>query len=615
MLILSVLLIFTACSSKDSDTPVSRKKPAVTSPAQPLTSSIFGRNTSYNAYTPAEGLDLPIPSTEILDMVQVEERLYFLGDGAVHRLDIETGEAARLFDTDATMFASHGDSIYTYTPEIALLSSCDANGNAIDSRTLSLEECKEIRKLIITENRVVVHCLAEIKGMLTHQYQIFDKATLEPVKTVNEKSGTGGASPNISVRAYKGDLLLVSKPDSYSDGVVLNSLDLDTGKSTKLIKLSQTKAFDSFDFVYNLKTDTVIVYSAPLSTSMNPEESAPPYYISEYSLSDPDNVVLQKYYLDNSVEASVFVTVYENIISAVSGADNSYRYYDFLNPPKSITVIGNQMLDGDVINLYEKETGILVRTVDYDTDYERLDLKLMAGDKDFDLFCPVSFNVYKYINTNIYAALNDYSGLKSRLSNSPLSDVLANNVGEYFAVPLNGGYTYAKEAYPDTMIDPDGNEVESPWSFTRFVTQGQYCARNIDALTGTYNDPDGGELYKVLKYLSGNPRGKKPLFGDEFMVDGEFCCLSCDYLMMNPVSEKKEDSVKFLEHIFDAKSGTYMELKNGETYLPFWRIMPADYMDPLYGAFNAACEEGVSQSELKKLAKKAAAEVAMRIGE
>lgn len=611
-ILITIFLIFTACSESGSDTHTHDQNPK--SP-QSITSSIFGRNVSYEAYTPDEGIALPISSSEIIDMVQIEKRLYILGNGSVYSLDLESGESVKLFETSAALITAYGSELFTYTAETSCLSSYDECGNVLDVQTISLTDYIEIRRLIITDNYVVLHCITQGKNMPIHQYRVFDRVTFEPVKNIDEKPDAGGVLQEVMLRAYKADLLLVTRPDIYSDSLMLYSINISSGKSSKLIKLSKTKIWDSFDYVYNPKTDTVIVFTAPSGIPASQQEVAEPAFISEYSLGDPDNVVLQKYYFDSSAEASLFATVYENIVSVIYSAENCYCYYDFLNPPKSITVVGNQTLISKAISSFEKDTGILVRTVDYDTDFTRLDLKLMAGDKDFDLFSPVPYNVYKYVKTNTYSPLNNYNGLFAKLSENRLAEVLAANGGEYFGLPLNGVYFYPKEGYPDKITNPDGSEVDSPIPFAVVATKGQYCARNIDALTGTYNDPDGDELYKVLKYLSGNPRGDKPYFGDEFIVDGEFCSLSCEYLMLNPASENKEDAAKFLEYVFDANSKTYLSLKEGETYLAFWRIMPSDYMTPLYSAFNQASEGSLSQSELKKLAKKAAAEVAMRIEE
>ncbi len=607
-------LMLTACSAQGDDAPSasSRKDPEDITYSSPE-SSIFGRKVSYEAYTPAEGIALPVPSEEITDIVQIEKRLFILGNGAVYQLDIESGESRMLFEGSDILLAAYGSELFSYSKGSYTLTSYDENGSIADSRTLSTEDYIEIRGLIITENYVVLHCTAQGNNMPFNQYRVFDKETLEPVKNIDEKQDAGGALRDTMPRAYKANLLLVTRPDSYSDSLMLYSLDIDTGRFSKLIKLSQTKSYDSIDYVYNSKTDTAIVYTAPSGALTNQEESASPYYISEYSLSDPDNVVLQKHYLENHSEASLFVTVYENIISTVSGTENSYRYYDFLNPPKSITVVGNQTLYGDAITSFEMETGVLVRTVDYDSDYERLDIKLMAKDKDFDLFSPVSYNVYKYVRTNTYSSLNSYSGLLDRLSQSPLAQVLAANGDEYFGLPLYGTYSYPKESYPDKIINADGSETDNPVPFAVVATQGQYCARNIDALAGTYNDPDGDELYEVLMHLDKKPSGDNLLFGDEFIVNGEFCSLSCEYLMMNPASENKEDAAKFLEYVFDANSINYPPLEEGESYLAFWRIMPSDYMTPLYSAFNRASQGGLSQSELKALAKEAAKEVLMRM--
>lgn len=50
----------------------------------------------------------------------------------------------------------------------------------------------------------------------------------------------------------------------------------------------------------------------------------------------------------------------------------------------------------------------MVRTTDYCNNMDIIDLKIMAGDTDFDLFCPVNYSVYKYLRTNMYGDLSEY---------------------------------------------------------------------------------------------------------------------------------------------------------------------------------------------------------------
>lgn len=89
-----------------SELRTTRKKETFTPTGENVKSSIFGRDVSYERVTPKENIAMPIDSKDIRDMLQIRTTLYFLTDGAVYTLDIESGESGRLFDTDAKMFAN-----------------------------------------------------------------------------------------------------------------------------------------------------------------------------------------------------------------------------------------------------------------------------------------------------------------------------------------------------------------------------------------------------------------------------------------------------------------------------------------------------------------------------
>ena len=115
--IASVLLLCACAQGNSDDNTVTRgNKDKFTPSGQKVESSIFGRNVKYDAFTPAENISLPIESADIVDMLQIEKTLYFLTDGAVYTLNVETGTSGKLFDTDAAMFACYGDTLYTYAP-------------------------------------------------------------------------------------------------------------------------------------------------------------------------------------------------------------------------------------------------------------------------------------------------------------------------------------------------------------------------------------------------------------------------------------------------------------------------------------------------------------------
>lgn len=139
----AAILFLSGCAEGGGSATVTRSgKDDFTASGQKVEGSIFGRNVKYDGFTPAEGLALPVSSDEITDMTQIEKRLYFLTDGAVYALDIESGESGKLLDTDAEMFAAHGGSLYTYAPESGGLCEYSAEGERLSEKTLELQNEK-----------------------------------------------------------------------------------------------------------------------------------------------------------------------------------------------------------------------------------------------------------------------------------------------------------------------------------------------------------------------------------------------------------------------------------------------------------------------------------------
>lgn len=597
-----VILMLTACSSEGSDILTDRKKPAA-EPAKSFTSSIFGRNVKYDAFTPAEGLALPIPSDEIKDMVQIEKRLYFLGNGAVHTLDIETGEAKKLFDTNAAMFATHGGMLYTYSAETSTLSEYDLSGSVTKELTIEITNVWSLYWLSVTDDYYVINCY--IKEEFIEPYiLIYSRETKE--LTLSKKT----PRMEIKLYPYKGNKLLsLSQGES---GDYLGIFDAESGKNEKNQMLDTEYRPAA---VYCPKTDTALVYGIPprmhrLYEYLPELNGISPVCITEYSLDDTDKIVHNRYYFDVSQDTKFFINVYENIVSAIATSDSEYRIFDYLNPPKSITFFGRGSALKDVTYQFEKDTGILIRELS--TDYDKLALKLMAGDDDFDIFDP-GWNYNNYVDAGACVDLKEIESLNSRISSNAAADLVASYDGKYFGVPAHIYNFDTEESYPE-----DGTSS----CYSLMISEHLYYARNVDVAEGRYSDPNGDELYKLLKFINDNPTGnrKKMPFGEEVTI------LYAQMYMLNPKSQNRDNAIKFLEYMFDFYNGDipgvvyeedlYPELESTENCYAEWRYRVAA-INPIYDARNAVHDQGgnMSNSELKKLAKETAAKVRMRMME
>lgn len=533
-------------------------------------------------------------------MVQIEKRLYFLTDGAVYTLDIESGKAGKLFDTDAAMFTTHGDKLYTYSAETSVLSEYDPSGSATKELTLEVDGVDSVEGLSVTDDYYVFKCHIAGKMYIETYLFIYSRETEE--QTLSKKMPLSG----INLYPYKGNKLLTVTFDEVFPAVHLNALDAETGKSEKMQDIGSTDGMGYNPGVaYCPKTDTALVFGSRERLDDNS-----PCCITEYSLDDSDKIVHNRYYLDVSFETRFFVSVYENIVSAVSTSDSEYRFFDYLNPPESITILGYDVFR-DVIYGFEKETGILVKNA-Y-TDYDKLALKLMAGDSDFDIFNE-STGFHNYVDADTFVDLKSVESLNSRISGNKAAEMIVSYDGKYFGVPA-GVQNFCTEEY----YTEDGGF--HPYSLA--VSENLYYAKNVDVAEGRYSDPDGDELYKLFKFINDNPEGnrKKMPFGDEVTI------LSSNVYLLNPKSQNRDNAIKFLEYLFDVYNGDipgivpeeelYPTLESTEKCYVEWRCRPLDIIAPIFEARNAVLGKngGLSNSELKKMAKEAAAEVAMRIGE
>lgn len=625
----AIMLLLCACSQGGGDnaTVTRGKKGSFTPSGQKVESSIFGRNIKYDSFTPVENISMPIDSADITDMLQIEKVLYFLTNGAVYTLDIESGASGKLFETDATMFASYGSTLYTYAPESEKLCAYSTGGEVISVETLALQnEALTVEDFFVTDDYYSFKCWSEINhnAPKVMQHHVFDHETLEQVNTIDEKTTT--TIPFRVFSSYKGNSLLkVEESPMDSRSVDVYEIDLEAGK----IKRVATAAFGDdigfiLDFAYNPKADTVVFFVAPkrLFTWIDDDnpfegmaETDPIHdsmYISECSLSDPDNIIHVRFYPDEFVCDSVFVSVYENIVSAISSANNEYSYFDYLNPPESITLACQRAeFYEDIIEGFEKETGIMVRTVSYGLDLDRLDIKLMAGDADFDLFEPIYYNQHKYFLADMFEDLSKYEGLKQRFDGDLAAGYVSNLDGKYVGIPTGMQNIGTKDVYPE-----DGTSHSYSLTISRFL----YLANNIDIADGVYKDTDGSELYKLLKFLYDYPEGNesKMPFGKAINV------LENGFVLMNPSGTHKENTVKFLEYMFDALNGDidgitpewpYIDIDSTDGYYVYWRFFAWDYVGPIYEAANTISQCDGKNGTLKEIARKAAAEVRMRLME
>ncbi len=614
---IAISILFCACGSTDEPSTGTNKNNRAATKPQKFESSIFGRKISYDGFMPDDNIALPVEPADILDMLEIKKTLCFLTDDAVYSLDIETGQSNKLPDTDVDMFASYGDSIFTYSLESEKLCEYSKNGELISEHVIQLKsDDLSVDALIVTKDYYAFRCTDNSKALSVTQHNVFDRLTFEKVNSIDERAALGSFFR--SYIKYKDNSILKAE-DSNTDSryTSIYEINLENGKIDRFTDI----AFNPYmatvnmsyratvDITYSEKTDTLLILAAPMDQS---SDFSP--YISEYSLSDPDNIVQKKFYVDNPISEKVFISAYENIVTAIL-ADGEYRYFDYLNPPESITLACNQsLMYQDIINGFERETGLIVRTVSFGNDVDRLNIKLMAGDTDFDLFEPIYFHQHKYILSDMFEDLSKYEGLKSRLDGDIAAGYISKLDEKYVGIPTGISSQFNKDTYPE-----DG----SPRTYSIAMSETLYFAQNIDITEGVYNDPDGQKLYKLLKFIYDNPNGnesKMPFGNGE-----DFKAIDCRFIMMNPSGTHKENSVKFLEYMFDVLNGDisgvvpenrqYIDIDSTEDVYIFWKFFAADYTNPILSACNTISNCDGKSSTIKEIARETAAKVRMRIEE
>ncbi len=594
----AVLLILTACSESSESMHRPDESPSKT---VSNTSSVFGRSVKYYAVSPAEGLALPVPAAEIKDIAQIETALYLLTEGAVYFLDIKSGESGKLFDASASAISAHGGKLYTYFLGDALLSEYDPSSGSTDDIPFPIESIDLVEEMEVTDSYAVFKCVTKGEKLIETNILIYSRETKE--QTLSKPAPNYG----ISFFPYKGDKLLSVTENAVFGYMQLSEYDPETGKSKSLQELD-TRYYPGV--VYSQKTDTAIMFGVPYGAAFKDDTAIDdPCMIAEYSLSDTDSIVLNRYHIAAKYGTEFFVGIYENIVWAVSTAGDECIIYDYLNPPESITILGHA--SDDIIYAFEKESGILVGIAK--TDDDKRTVKLMAGDSDFDIF-NAGTGFQNYLSAGTFVDLKTVESLNSRISGNKTVEAVVSCDGKYFGVPISISNYCSEENFP---------ENGSNFSYSLVVSENIYLAENVDVAEARYSDPSGDELYKLFKYFNDNPTGnrKKMPFGDSVTM------LTANVYLMNPQSPNYGNAVKFLEFLFDVYNGDikgvvpesdlYPELEPDENCYVEWRCRPIEYISPIFNARNEILGQNgeMSASELKRLAKETAAEVAMRIGE
>ncbi len=269
-----------------------------------------------------------------------------------------------------------------------------------------------------------------------------------------------------------------------------------------------------------------------------------------------------------------------------------------------------EFVDEELLNAFEQKYGYKIKTIIYnESQYDALNTKLLAKDTDIDIFYTSSLPLHTYVSSGYYVDLGEYESLRSRFESSVYASHVGGYNGKYFGVPCS---------VPNLPVD----------AWTAIVA---YEIRHIDLIESTYSDPDGEELFELLKYRyyaeDASEEGASGFYADEYYSIGS------EYFIMSPYSERKDVAVLFLETVFDKMNSgeepqvnirddgtettrirSYPDIESLNGVRLWWTFSDnANITKPLTKAMTAAKESDGSDEALRKLAKDAAREVRQRL--
>ncbi len=560
--------------------------------------SYVKKRVSYEAYVPAEDIALPYDHSAALGAVQSGKSVYILLPDSVYSLDTETGECKILIERGGSAIAEDGESLYILDSGAGGIFSYGFNGEKGGEWSISELAGADVIGFEAADGyfAVLINAEADLIGAKTvlKSFSMDDGA---PVSDVSDERIT-------SICGYKDGLVLAAQDNTASGSARLLCFDPASGELKSLRQLANSSDHIGVkDIAYNERANTVLSLV----------RTADAYVVlCEDDLDSEDNVVLDKY-RDLDSNARGFVSCFENAVITLSDEDSSVRVFDYENPPQSLTVayqVKNDAFNANIeaaIDAFESETGAIVRTTCYNDDLTRLNIKLLAGDGDIDIYA-CSVDADAYIKAGVYVDLTQFDTLAGKIAGNVYTDFACGYNGGYFGVP------YGSAWYKDCDKNPDSKTALE-----------QYCIKNIDSYENRFDDGDGGELYELLKYHAENPDGKTPLY------DIEYSYMQVNYLMINPASDNAELSAVFLECLFDtldagtisfpeipgvptAAIGGYPELESTDNLYLRHRFAPKAVVDTIYSAYNNVSAQD-SGSRLKKEAEDAAERLSIAFGE
>jgi len=316
-----------------------------------------------------------------------------------------------------------------------------------------------------------------------------------------------------------------------------------------------------------------------------------------------ENETISSIYKASSAESNIVsITSGRNIISWYDEKAESFYFYDINKKRDTITIlieyaVYNLSLEY-YINEFEKQNNLTVNTVIYN-DRDKLNLKLLANEKDFDLYLTSPWTVINYVKSGAFEDLYLYDSIKNSIAGKEaLFEKTAFYGNKMFGVP------YETAVFGNDMFSPLGAVTSS---------MAWYLTHNVNLLSSEYTDKNGAALTQVYENMKSNLNDLSHISGYEL--------LSSNYILMNPFSQNKEKAADFLSGYIRLLSGQtdisgdfdyireqiiyYPDNRNFDNMLMYYNICHIDMQDLFKDGYeNAASGKMTAFETAKEVSKK-----------
>ena len=541
--------------------------------------------------------EIEYDTTNVLGTAQIEDKLYLLEPNGVHMVNLADGTISLVFEKEGLMFiASHETelyvtdtiSVYTLDPSSVLINTQQIPEGAFDKANLEYNTA-----FISTDDYFVFACMLNKKN--SHVY--ISKADMSV--TINSKSY------NYIICPYEGNKYWILNLSDYSFNSII-SYDIDAGKKVNELTIIER----AYAMAYDKYSGNIILCSSSLNgfgiklLEFNPEDLTNKQ-IALYSRSDENN------YIDG------YITAYGNIYCSISTCFDGIKIHDVKKEVKTINIAAmvNAPAEAEYLSIilgekYDIQVNVSLYTYQ---NRDMLPLKLMAGDKDIDIFYGTDNTAY-YVASDCFVDLNQFEVLKDNISTCEnlLKYGFTHN-DQIFGIPFVSG---------GSIID-DCSQLNGTGDHASADNITAYCAKYFDLVNKNYSD-DGDVLYDLLKHNFDN-RSDNPLENMTDRVVIESLCkdvtvITSECYMMNPASENKEEAAVFLNELMNFALGrtyddvavysdiafsraSYYDLSiDYSTCYPYWKADGFEVRTTLGEAVTAA-RDAEKLSEVKTLAK------------